>query len=172
MATTITLDRRALLALINSDPEFALSLKKAVLSTIAERFFEKDVNRIVAAVEPVMFAKALATLQADEDGVALVRRALREAVIIRPGAWGTGVKLNDDMLQLVTEEVARLRNRAIEAAVANVGKEIQDRVEKALVELSLDDRIERRVARLTDEYVNAEVKKRFDQRLAALQAGG
>lgn len=165
--TTITLDRRALRQLIESDPEFKLSLKGAVLSEIGARYFEKDLRRLVAAAEPEMFAKALAALQQDEDVSAAVGRALSEAVVKRD-SWHWSGTLTDSMRKLIADEVKRVVDRTVSDAVTTYGAEIADRVHRHLQGLSVDDRVERRVARLTDEYVNARVKAEFDRRVAEL----
>lgn len=169
--TTITLDRRAMHALIDSDPDFTLSLKGAVLTEIARKFFEKDVRRIIAAAEPEMFAKALAALQKDADVAELVRRALTQAVIERPsGPWSNNT-LTAEMRDAVAREVARVQDAAAAKAVADVGRQIEARVLARLAELNTDERIEKRVERLTEDHINKRVDERFRQRLADLQKG-
>lgn len=170
MTIIITLSRPALAHLIESDPEFALSLKGAVLTQIGLRYFEKDVRRVIAAAEPEMFAKALKALQDDKDGIALVRSALEQALVQRPDNWGSRITLTEKMKSLITEEVERIRDRAVRDAIETVNQDISDRVHKHLADLNTDDRIERRVDRLTDAYINEQVDKRFKERLAALAA--
>lgn len=168
MTTVITLDRNALKMLIDSDPEFSVSLKGAVLGQIGLRYFEKDVRRIIAAAEPEMFAKALSALQQDEDARAILKKTLTEAVVQRTDSWTGTVSLTEKVKQMIADEVSRIRDKAVHDAIATVNADIADRVHKHLADLNSDDRIERRVSRLTDDYINGEVKRRFDQRLAEL----
>ena len=168
MAVTIGLNRAALMALIDADPEFAISLKRTLLGQIVRGFFEKHMTKVINELEPELFKQAVATFQGDEDGAALVRKALNESVIKRDASWASRITPTEQMRELIAEEATKARNRAVADATTEFNDHIATKVAEYLAEMQVEGRIEKRVERLTDEYVNRMVDKRFKERLAAL----
>lgn len=168
MTTTIMLNAAALQRLIDLDPEFAIQLKKIVLGEIVRGFFRKDMTKIIAELEPEMFKQAVATLQGDEDGAALVRKALNESVVKRDALWSSRVTPSEQMRELVAEEATKARNRAVADATTEFNNQIAAKVAAYLAEMEVEGRVEKRVERLTSEYIERMVDKRFKDRLAEL----
>lgn len=168
MTTIIQLNAAALTRLIDSDPEFGIQLKKVVLGEIVRGFFRKDMTKIIAELEPQMFQMAIVTLQGDEDGAALVRKALNESVVKRDASWAGRVTPTKQMRELIADEATKARNRAVAAATTEFNDQIAAKVAEYLAEMEVEGRVEKRVERLTNEYIERMVDKRFKERLAEL----
>jgi hypothetical protein len=172
--TTITLDRIALRTLIEADPKFELQLKNAVIAEVGRRFFQKDAKRVIAAAEPELFAKALSGVQENADMLQLIREALNKSLVTRDTNWSSKVRLTDETRSLIQEHALAVINSEIrkptDAMQVDIGKRVQEALERALALLNIDDRIQKRVERLTEDYIAARAKEIFDQRMAGLRA--
>lgn len=162
----ITLDRVALRALIDADPEFELELKAAVISEVGRRFFEKDAKRVISAAEPELFAQALKALQDDEDQAFLVRRSLADAVVTR-GSWSTPPRVSPEVQAQITNLVEIEKERLTQAAATAISKGYSDVIQKAVDEKlsasDIDALIEKRVNRLADEEIERRAMAHFNK---------
>ncbi|RWN60185.1 hypothetical protein [Mesorhizobium sp.] len=172
--TTITLNRTALKALIDADPEFALQLKNNVIAEVGRRFFEKDAKRVIAAAEPELFAKALNSLQQEKDLTILVQKALDAAVTVKDRDWYARVRLSDEVQKLIVEAVERTKQRAIQDATMQVGNAYSEAIQKAvdakLATTNVDELIEKRVNRLVEVEINKLAQEKFEQRMDDIRA--
>ncbi|RUU78220.1 hypothetical protein [Mesorhizobium sp. M7A.F.Ca.MR.362.00.0.0] len=172
--TTITLNRTALKALIDADPEFELQLKNNVISEVGRRFFEKDARRVIAAAEPELFAQALKGVQHDHEIVEKIKVALSAAIVQRDQNYWTKVKLTPAIQKLIDEAVIEVKNRAIRSALDTVTTEIGTRIQETLAHnlelLSVDERIQKRVDRLVDAEIDRRAEEKFKARMAGLRA--
>lgn len=167
--TTITLNRVALKALIDADPEFELSLKNAVLSEVGRRFFEKDAKRVIAAAQPELFKKALDAFQANSDINTMVQIALESYLTVRDNNWYSRPKISDETKKLIAEAVTTAKNNAIAAAILPVHDEIKNRVQEKIDATNIDERIEKRVDRLIEEEIERRAEERFKVKMARVR---
>jgi uncharacterized membrane-anchored protein YjiN (DUF445 family) len=170
--TKITLDRVALKALIDADPDFELELKASVLSEVGRRFFEKDAKRVIAEAEPTLFRMAVSALQSDEDARELVNRALKDALTVR-SQWST-VTVKPEVQKEITALVAQLQDKAVRDAAASVervfSKAIEDRLKEVMANPEIDARIEKRVNRLADEEIERRAREHFNRLKAKIES--
>jgi len=168
--TTITLDRRALKALIDADPDFQLQIKNNVIAEVGRRMFEKDAKKIIAQAQPELFAEALIAFQANVDINTMVALALKEHLTVRDSNWYGRVKLSDETKKLIDAAVDKAKHAAITAAVAPIDAEIQKRIQQRLDAMKIDERIEKRVDRLVEEEIERRAHEKFKERWAAVRA--
>ena len=170
----ITLDRVALKSLIDSDPDFELELKAAVITEVGRRFFEKDSDRIIKNADKELFDKALRSFQGEQDLLHLVQRALTAYLTKRDSSYYSSVTLSDDARKTLDSYVAMGKERALRDASSRVDAEftasIQKQVEAKLNDKEIEERIEKRVNRLVDAEIDRRVDERFRERLATLGA--
>ncbi|ESX17850.1 hypothetical protein X766_15670 [Mesorhizobium sp. LSJC255A00] len=171
--TAIIINRTALKALIDADPDFELQLKGAVIAEIGRRFFEKDAKRVIAAAEPELFAHALNSLQQDHEILVLIQKALTASIVHRDQGYWNRVKLTPEIQKLINEAVENTKRRAIQDASMQVGNaysaEIQKAVDARLSKANVEELIAKRVDRLADEYINARANELFNARVAKLK---
>lgn len=171
--TKITLDRVALRALVEADPEFELELKAAVLSEIAKRFYEKDAAKMIEAAEPALFKAALKALQESKDVATQVAEALT-ARLVEPNRYSYHPKLSPALKKQIDEmteiEIAKVTAQAQVRIQAAYSTAIEAAVEAKLSDPLVDDRISKRVERLADEEINRRVAVAVEAKLAAIRA--
>jgi hypothetical protein len=167
----ISLDRNALASLIESDPAFNLQLKDAVLSEIARRYFEKDSKKVIAAADPELFSKALAALQGDKDMMDLVTASLTTKLVTRDKEYWAKNRLTDEAKKLIDDKARLALDQAIAGASTHFQAMIQKAVDDRMAEFNVEDRIEKRVSRLTEEYIDRRANELFKARIAKLQEG-
>ncbi|MER8983932.1 hypothetical protein [Mesorhizobium sp. M0843] len=168
--TAIIINRQAMKALIDADPDFELQLKNHVIAEVGRRFFEKDARRVIAAADPELFAHALAALQNDTDLTLLVQQALKQALTFRDGNWLSRTKLHPDVQKLLDEAVAEAKRKSVYDASVLVGQAIKAEVDKRLSDPSITELIEKRVNRLVTEDIEKRAEEMFQQRMASLRA--
>ncbi len=166
----ISLDRIALRALVDSDPKFELDLKNAVLSEIGRRFFEKESSRVIREAGHVLFEKALSAYQSDEDFQALVNKALEQSLIKREGGWFRKVSLTAEMQAEIDEAVAIAKHNAVTIAEKSFNDAVLKVVAERLESSDLEERIEKRFNRLTNEEINRRVSAAFEERLSEIRS--
>lgn len=171
MSVTISLNRQALHDLIDKDPEFNLELKNAVLAEVARRIFEKDFKRVIEQSGPDLFRQAVAAVQADHNIQILVTKALNSA-IVDPGQYYNPT-LKPDVRARINEAVEAEKNKVITTATAELAFVFDNRakevVKKWSDEVELNDRVEKRVNRLTEEAINKMVDEKVEARLAEIK---
>lgn len=174
MTTHISLNRTALFALIDADPEFALDLKKSVVAEVGRRFFEKDAKRVIAAAEPELFAQALKAVQDDVDLSIRIQAALRSALTYRDISWLAKSKLSPDTQKVLDEAVAEEKRKVVVEATLKISTAfsatINAEVEKRLADPNISELIEKRVNRLVTEEVDKRAEEKFQQRMADIRA--
>ncbi|MEQ1950897.1 hypothetical protein [Mesorhizobium sp. CN2-181] len=172
--TTISLDRKALHSLLDADPDFALDLKKNVLAEVGRRFFEKDAKRVIAAAEPELFAQALKGVQNDHELMEQIKKALSTSIVTKDTNYYNRLKLTDEVMKLINDQVIMMKNRAIQSALdavtMDIAGRIQEAVTKSLEVVSIDERIQKRVDRLTEEYIKSRAEELFKARMADIKA--
>jgi len=172
VTTAISLNRQALHDLIDKDPEFSLELKQAVLAEVARRIFEKDFKKVIEQCGPEIFREAVAAVQANANFSRLVQNALN-ASIVDPGAYYNPT-LKPEVRERLNQAVAAEKNKVVSNATAELtasfAASIQAAVDKITADYSVEDRIEKRVARLTDEAINKMVDDKVNARLAEIKA--
>ena len=169
----ITLDRVALRELIESDPSFELQLKSTVLSEVARRFFEKDASRDIREAAPELFKQTLTAVQENEDLVGLVNKALRDHLIARPHNFWNSVKVAPDIQKKIDEAVSDIQVRVVHGAVMTVQNAISDAIAKQVAEVmnsdAINERIAKRVDRLTNEEIDNRAKRLFAEKMESVQ---
>lgn len=165
----ITLDRVALKALIDADPEFELELKRNVIAEVGRSFFEKDAKRVIAAAEPELFAQALKGLQDDEDLSGFVHRALTASLTARSDDYYRRLKIAPDVRKLIDDAVAEAKQRIVYDAASQISKAYGDAIQKAVDEKlsasDMDERIEKQVNRLVDQEIERRAQEKFEARM-------
>lgn len=174
MTTYISLNRAALFALIDADPEFALDLKKSVVAEVGRRFFEKDAKRVIAAAEPELFAQALKAVQDDVDLSIRIQAALRAALTHRDSTWLSRTKISADTQKAIDEAVEETKRQVVMDASMKIGnaygEAIQKAVDSKLTVSNVDELIERRVNNLVTKEVDRLAEEKFQQRMADIRA--
>lgn len=170
----ISLDRKALKALIDADPQFELDLKNAVVSEVGRRFFEKDAKRVIAAAEPELFAMALAAIQGNEDLAGITKKALEESITHRDSSWYGRAQVKPETKACIEQFVAE-RKVAVVAEASNAisiafSEQVKKSVETYLALTNIDELIEKRAARLVETEINRMVDERFKARMADIKA--
>lgn len=170
----ISLDRTALRMLIESDPNFELQLKTAVISEVTRRFFEKDSDRVIRAADPALFDQALKALQRDEDMVGQINHALRNRLLERSTSFFAIQKLSPDLAKVLNDATAAIRQKAVDDATVGISDAINAAVTNKVAEImgsdEVNDRIEKRTNRLVNEYVEKKVGELFQARMADVRA--
>jgi len=169
----LTLDRIALKTLIDADPEFAFELKAAVISEVGRRFFEKDANRVIAAAEPELFAKAVQALQNDTDAARRVRDALTASLTEREPGWSGRVKLTAEAQRVIDGHVAARKGSIVAEASSQIsaayGEAIQKAVDDKLATTNIEELIAKRVDRLVEREIDERANEKFRARMAELK---
>lgn len=168
----ITLDRVALKELIDTDPNFELELKAAVISEVGRRFFEKDSVRIIKEADKELFDQALRSFQGEQDILLLVQQALTAYLTKRDSSYYSSVSLStearqtlDRYVELGIERVLRDASGKVEAAFT---ASIQKQLDLKLNDKEIEERIEKRVNRLVDAEIDRRVNEKVAERLAQL----
>ena len=159
----ITLDRKALFALIEADPEFRTALQASVLAEVARRMFERDSTKIIAAIHPALFHAAVTALREDRIIAKAVQTAIETALVSRT-AYGKGPVLSAQLQSLVHDEVVHQRSQLKAEVAQALGGVVEDR----LAEMAGD--IDATVNRIVGEEIEKVVRTKVAARLALVQA--
>lgn len=168
MSVKITLDRPALAAYIDNDPDFKLELNAAILSEIVTKFFSKDAARIIRESDRDLFDKAVSAFREDDYVQEQVREALKKAIVNR--SWGSSVPaLSPEIQSLIKDGQAR----ALAGIEADLGTKALAKAQEVLPDVmaTIEERIQKRVNRRVDEHISAEVDRRVNVRLAEVLNG-
>lgn len=164
----ITLDRPALKHLIDADPEFHLELKRALLSEIARKTFEKDFDRVIQEMDKVLFAKAVEAYREDVILTERVQSALRRAMLNT--SWSSAT-LKPEVVKAIEEVVNQHKKRAVMEASSEISHvfdaAVRENIEKRFVPEQLEERIDKRVDRLVEEEIDRRVKEKFAAKMTA-----
>lgn len=173
MAVTITLNRQALLELVEKDPEFRLELNQTVLSQIVQKFFEKDIKRIVTKIEPALFTAAVEAMQQSEDLATLVRETLQAAITVRSNSW-SNPRLSDQFKAEITYAADQVRDKLLASVNADFEKmysaKIEEVISRRMNAENIEARIDNRMERLMEAEIERRVSAKLTERLAAIQA--
>jgi len=172
VTVSISLNRQALHDLIDKDPEFSLELKQAVLAEVARRIFEKDFKKVIAECGPELFREAVAATQANANFSNLIQKALNSS-IVDPGPYYNPT-LKTEVREKLNQAVATEKNKLMANAAAELSiafaTTIQNAVDKIVADYSVEDRIEKRITRLTNEAIDKMVDDKVNARLADIKA--
>jgi len=169
----ISLDRNALKELIDKDPDFELSLKSAVISEVGRRFFEKDSAKVIRAASPELFDQVVAAMRQHEDLHDLVKDALNKSLVERRIPYSATVSLTTEAAAHLKERVEALKSEALRNAANDVGR-LYDELVRAAVDARasdarIEESVEKRVNRLTEEEINRRVDARVKAHFAEMQ---
>lgn len=173
----ISLDRNALASLIQSDKGFELSLKSAVLSEVARRFFEKDAARVIRNADAELFDKALSAYQRDKDMAAQVSLALEQRSITRERSWTPPV-ISMEVRQLINAAVEKAMAHAVDDAVSAVEGRLREAYRERVGEIvagmldpvAIETRINNRVETILEAEIDRRVDGKVREKVAALNA--
>ncbi len=170
----ITLDRLALKALIDADPEFEVELKASVLAEVGRRFFEKDAARIISAAQPELFAQVLKGIQEDSDLLGKIEKALNTSILRRSDDWYGRMKLSPELKAKVEEYVSEMKRRVELQITSQIENAYNEAIQKALAAKfeaeDIEERIQKRVARLVEQEIAHRADQKFKARMADLKA--
>lgn len=173
MSTSIKLDRIALRSLIDSDPDFKLELQRAVLSEVVTNLFEKDIRKILEVGDKA-FLKQVCEAAADEGRIIdTIKKRFDEFLADRSGStyWDKRVKLSAEGQKIVDQALEDAMTRVTAKISGTISAGATEALDKFTASRSLEERIEKRVNRLTEDHINAEVDRQVKARLAAIAAG-
>ncbi|SKB63041.1 hypothetical protein [Sphingopyxis flava] len=166
----ITLDRKALRALVDDDPEFELELKSALLSELGRRFYEKDARRLLEVAQPELLSAVMRAVQEDSDIQGKIEHALQARLVRRSSDWYSRFQPSPEVKAEIQKLVDAHKSAVIDDAVAQISKAYSDAIAKAVADVDVESRIEKRVNRLTDEEINRRAKEMFDAKMAEMKA--
>jgi hypothetical protein len=174
MTLKLNIDKESLTKLFKENPEFELELSSAVTNYIVQKFYEKNVSRIIAAADPLLFAKATKAAQEDAEFMGHVDNALKAKLTVRHPSYYDKFKPAPALQKAVDDVVEQKKERAladaaviIEKALATKIKEILD---NKLKNLDIDAIMDRKIEFLTNAKINEMVNERFEQRMADFKA--
>lgn len=173
MSIGIKLDRRAVLQLIEEDPEFKLELQQSVISEVVTKLFEKDVRKILEVGDKALLKQIADAAAENGDIMAAIQKQVEGMLALRTtaGYWSKSIKVSAEVQALIDEAVANAKatiNARINGELTDAAKQA---VETALAENTLDERIEKRTKRLLDEEINRRVDTEVRARLAKIAQG-
>jgi len=157
MSITIRLDRPAVAALIESDPDFKYELQRNVISEVLRKFIDKDVAKIITAANPELMKAALDAMAEATEFENRVTKLLNSRIAMKPPGYAYTFKLTPEFQDMVDKEV----ERQLSAAMATT---VNTRVEEKLADMA--ERIERQV----DYAVNVQTAKIINEKVAARMA--
>jgi hypothetical protein len=166
MSVKITLDRPALAAYIDADPDFKIELNAAILSEVVTKFFSKDMDRIIRESDRALFDKAVLALK-DET---LLQKAIQQGLTkyVASRGWGS-TTLTPEAKTLIQEGI----NKALTEIQSGLTLKALAKAEEVLPAVldSLDERIEKRLARKLEESIDNIVDRKVNERLAGVLNG-
>lgn len=173
MSIAIKLDRVALRALIEGDPDFKLELQRSVLAEVVENLFQKDIRKILEIGDKAFLRSIAEAASENETIMASIYEQLDKMLVERSsdGYWKKRVVLSKELQGIVDEAVAEARQRVSLTVSGQLAEQAKSSIEKFLESDGLEERVNKRVARLTEEHINAEVDRQVKDRLAKIAEG-
>jgi hypothetical protein len=161
MSVKLSLDAPALRELL-LDADFELELRTAVVAEVVRNTVFKDTQKIAEVVAPDAYQAMLE----DAKFQAYVRETLNKAAnSMRSTRWGRN-DLTPETRQRVDDAVKTFMDSQIERIAAEAQNLTKSAADKALVDI--EKRIDKRVARITEDHINREVNTRVAARLSAV----
>ena len=164
MTTKVILDRTALTALIESDPDFKLEVQKHILNDVMKNVFLKNIDSAMLKAAPI----ALVALHDDAFISASIAEALEKRVAA-PKNYQKSARL--------TPEVQAIIDIEVDNAVAKITKSVASEVHSSYGQLvedwltSNDAVIAARVEKHLERRVGEEVERRVDDRVRKILDG-
>ena len=163
----ITLDQRAVMALIETDPDFAIEIKRALVAGVVQRIVEKDTKDIIEHIAPEVIKQLRSKEEFVEHAQRELNRALAEEV-----QWLHGYSCNAEYA--FNSRNKRAFSKAIKSIVhehlVDVRKQITDKITLAINKHKdeIDATVNRAVEDRIPRYIEARVAEGVRQHLAKI----
>lgn len=165
----VRLNAKAISTLIEEQGEdVRVELTRAVVAEVARKTLAKDAGLILSLIAPEIRSSILKSHEETNWVRAELQKALDSLLVpagttpfsYKPSA-ATKMKLDDAVRPVIEDYLREVRMAASARA-----EEVFEASKK-----ELDERVQKRVDRLTDEYIEAEVRRRVKARMDAAVAG-
>lgn len=147
----IQLDATALEALIKSDPNFEVELRRAVVVQAARRTFLSDAASMAELIQPELFKETVQAIREDDEMTRRFEELLRNELQTRSN-WSGRPTLSPEQLKIVAGAVndflSRNRDEMIREAYATFIKDIDEKIKKIVevhVPVDINQIVERQV---------------------------
>lgn len=174
--TTIVIDKPALFALLDADPDFRLRITDAVISHVVRKIFDKDAERIIRSANPALFDGAVKALQENDDIQQIITAALSAKMVKRNpdyystrSRWLLSTEAKTVIDEAIAEGVGTLTERAGLAVTMAITGRAEELIQEKLGNDPIDDRIARRLDGLTNRMIEERAQKLFDAKMAELR---
>ena len=158
MSVIMRLDRPAVAALIENDPEFKYELQRNVVAEVLKRFIDKDVIKIIVAAHPELMKEALDASAEAAEFDSRVTKALNSRIAVKPPGYAYTFKLTPEFQKLIDDEVDRQLTLGLNALV------------KARVDEVMAGVTDERIQKLVDYRINVDFDKKVTAKVAERMA--
>jgi hypothetical protein len=167
MSVRIQLDAPAVRAIIASDATFDVELKRAIVAEVVRGLVLRDAQHMIELLEPVAVAKLQDAINSDhwirikldEAATKLIERDPKTYSGMQPSA-ATKQRLESVLKPFLDEQVRRISSGMQSEFAAAADKLMAD----------MDGRVERRLERIVEERMAAEVDRRVKAKMDAILA--
>lgn len=170
----LKLDRQALHALIDNDPELKLHLQAALVSEVSRRYFEKDAARIIRAADSTLYEKMLTEWATSEAICQKIVKTIEQHFKMQHKDRLATVQLPSSVTDALKVKVHQLQSDAMDEIERVTTDRMQRKIKEALADRWSTEKIEEQINKRIDVLVTKEIQARVDAavqvKIAALNA--